>query len=766
MSQQLPIPPHQDVHFQDYLKVIVRRRKSLVITFLVVAIALTTGVFLVRPLFESAATVFVKDDQGKVGQMGDLLLNGPTPVESEIEIMKARGNAEKVVSKHHLDWEVDGLSAGVDFKMLEFASTEDDPTYYVQLLGDGAYSVKDDRGDLVGNGKSGVLLRSKGLSLLINDLKGAKGESFRLILLPFDETVAALRKKIKIAEVGKNTNVISIAYRNHNPKLARDVVNTLVQAYLDKGVALKSESASRTVGFVAEQLKGVKTELEDAEKNLAAYKSSAGVMELDESAQALIDSLSEVEKQKAEAVLHRKQVEFALTSLKNARAKGAVYSPAITADDPVLSGMASRLSELEVQKKGLLADSTESHPGVKLVQNQIDELQKKIQSTFETTLRNDIKKVEALSQEIARRDASLKKLPAAERDLARLMRLTKVNSDIYTLLLQKHEEARIAQASTINNISIVDPAIAANKPVFPKKTREIPLIVVVALMCSVGVCFLREFMDDTLKDPEHAKTVFALPLLAVIPYIAKKEGLPALICHNAPKSPASEAFRALRTGLHFSVAHSEKKVLLVTSSIPGEGKSTISSNLAITLAQAGARVLLIDCDLRRSTLHDNFGFDRKDGLTELLVGDVSLEAAITATEISGLDLLKSGVQPPNPSEILGSASMASFIGGMKERYDYVVIDAPPIIAVTDAAVLSSLADLVVMVFEAGRVPAKVGLRTREILASVSAPLVGFVASDRSADRIDYGYRYQYGPLPEKGNRWWRFGKGERPSCSS
>lgn len=762
MNHQPILPQQEAWHFQDYVNVIIRRRKTFAITFLAVAVSVTLFTFLVPPLYESVATVFVKDDKGKVGQMGDLLLNGPGVVESEIEMLKSRSNAEKVVSKLHLDWKVDKVSNGTKFKILEFSSSSKDPIYHVELTGGGRYVVRDDDGIVVGTGQSGVLLRGKGLLLLLTDVTGTKGESFQLRILPFKKTVESLRKKIKIAEVAKKTNVISITYRNRNPEVARDVVNTLVQAYLDKGVALKSEEASRTVAFVTDQLKGVKTDLEDAEKNLAAYKKSAGFIQLDAAAQTLVDSLSDVEKQKAEVSLHKKQVEFALASLKTARGKGGIYSPAIASDDPVLAAMASKLSDLEVQKKGLLAESTENHPGVKIVQNQIDELQKKIQATYETSLRNDVKKEQSIANEIARRDAQLKKLPAAEQDLARLMRLTKVNSDIYTFLLQKHEEARIAEASTINNISIVDPAIAEDEPASPKVRVNLVLGALIGLMLGGGLCFFREYVDDTVKDPEEAKRNLSLPLLALIPYISRKDGELALISHLAPKSVASEAFKELRTSLRFCALKKQKQVLLITSSLAGEGKSTIACNLAITLAQTGARVLLVDCDLRCSSLHDKLGLDWGVGLTELLAGDIQPEAAFTSTRVAGLDLVKAGAVPPNPAEMLGSESMARFIEEMRKAYDFIVIDSPPVLPVTDAPVLTAISDLVLVVVESGKVPTKAVKRAKEMLLAVAAPLAGFVFSDKKAFAGPYGYGYGYGIGYGQGfvrdtkRPWWRF----------
>jgi len=333
-----------------------------------------------------------------------------------------------------------------------------------------------------------------------------------------------------------------------------------------------------------------------------------------------------------------------------------------------------------------------------------------------------------------------RQLPAAERDLARLTRSAKVNADIYTFLLQKHEEARLARAATISNINVIDPAIKPDRPVKPQKAKNLLLGLVVGVMAGLGLAFFFDYLDDSLKDGEAAQRLLGLPLLSVIPFIGLEDSKEergrerfverakrrVLIAQFKPKSAAAEAFRSLRTALHFSALGREKKVLLVTSAFPGEGKTTLSGNLAVTLAQAGERVLLVGCDLRKPTLEDMFGGTRSDGLTEVLVGDVKVEDVIRHTGLFRLDFLPAGTTPPNPAELLGSDRMHSLIDELRDRYDIILLDAPPVLAVTDATVLTSVADQVVWMLEVGAVSQKAARRVKEILSNVSAPLVGLV----------------------------------------
>jgi len=763
---------HEEVHLQDYLNVIRRRRKLCVTAFFAVFLGVALFTFTMKPVYQATATLHLKDDKAKGGLLGELALNSVNPIDAELEILKSRSNAENVVKRLHLDWQVSQRTDGLSFRVLEFTSTEKEPSYTITLTGTDTYSVANDDGKTVGSGSTGHLLQSQGLTLLLHELRGKTGDSFHLDLLPFNDTVKELRNGLKAAEIGKKTNIISLSYASTDPDKARDVVNTLVQVYLDQTIAFKTEEASRTVGFVEEQLKGVRTELEGSEKNLQAYKTTSGVVQLDTEAQSLIQAFADADKRKAEISLQKKQVEFALASLKEARRRGVTYSPAVMRDDPLVAGMAAKLSDLEVQKRALLADTTESHPGVKVVLGQIDELQRKIQATYETSQKNLEKQETAVSQQLGLYEVQLKALPVAERDLARLTRLSKVNADIYTFLLQKHEEARIAKASTISNINIVDPAISPDQPVKPRKKKNLILGLLVGLMFGVGLTFFQEYLDDTIKDAEEAKRLLALPLLAVIPKISGKEKsgeeadvLP--VCHLEPQSIVAEAFRSLRTSIHFASLNREKKLILFTSAFLGEGKSTIAANLATILTQTGSRVLLVDCDLRRASLHTKFGHSKVPGLSEILAGDAEVTKSIHNTGITGLSVVSAGITPPNPAELLGSASMAGFLEEQRHNFDYIIIDAPPLLAVTDALVLTTLSDIAIVILEAGRVPRKAAVRIREILTSAQSHVSGFILNDKDGDSERYGYYgsgYGYGQgyynddrdgENKSAKKWWR-----------
>jgi tyrosine-protein kinase Etk/Wzc len=338
------------------------------------------------------------------------------------------------------------------------------------------------------------------------------------------------------------------------------------------------------------------------------------------------------------------------------------------------------------------------------------------------------------------------------------MRVNSVNAELYTFLLQKQQEARIAQASTISNVQIIDPAVTPKVPIKPNKKKNLALGFILGLMLGVGLAFLLDYMDQTLKTTEEIKEKLGLNVFGIIPRIPfadEDAKLPRkrLVTSLAPKTPVVEAFRALRTNLNYATGKKKNKIIMVTSSLPGEGKSTISGNLAVILSQTGAKVLLIGCDLRRPQLFEMFGMKNEPGLVNLLTdNDKNAMRHLTNPR---LDFLPSGTIPPNPAEILDSTRMFKLLEQARERYDYVVLDAPPVLPVTDAQILAPKADINLIVIEPCRVPEKAALQMVESLRSVDAKITGVILNDKSGR----GFKY-YGNYSYYGNNYYRGYYGE------
>jgi capsular exopolysaccharide synthesis family protein len=341
------------------------------------------------------------------------------------------------------------------------------------------------------------------------------------------------------------------------------------------------------------------------------------------------------------------------------------------------------------------------------------------------------------------------------------------NKQLYDGLLQKLKEASISAGLRSSNIRIVDPALAPSTPSRPQKGRNILMAFLVGLIGGVGLAFFREYLDNTVKSPDDIENLAGLPSLAVVPAMPNMNGhhrnTPRLVkdvtddgtnarielvSYNQPKSQVSEAFRALRTSLLLSQADHPPQVILVTSALPREGKTTAAVNLAVTLAQLGDRTLLIDSDLRKPGVRRalNLTIPRELGLSSYLAGVASLdEATVTHPAIPNLVALTTGPVPPSPADLLSSMRMREAIADLRNRYKFIVIDSPPVMAATDAVIISALTDGVLLVVRSGETPKEAFKRTRDLLAGVKCRLLGVVLNAVDANAPDYYYSYRYYP---------------------
>ena len=332
-----------------------------------------------------------------------------------------------------------------------------------------------------------------------------------------------------------------------------------------------------------------------------------------------------------------------------------------------------------------------------------------------------------------------------------LKRQAESSREMYDILVKRFKETSITEDIKTGNIRIVDLAEIPRTPVKPKKAQNLILGLIVGLALGVGLAFFLEYLDNTIKVPDDIKNILKLPYLGPVPAIAAAEGgvgngerNPAddLVSHLSPKSTASEAYRGIRTSILFSSAEQAPQVLIVSSSGPREGKTITSANIAITMAQAGNRVVILDCDMRRPRVHKIFSLSRDRGMSNLLVGNDVLDNVVIRTDIPNLDVIPSGPIPPNPSEVLSSQRMVDLIGVLRGRYDRVIIDTPPITAVTDAVILSKIVDGVVLIVRAGVAHRELVRNAVEQLRQVNAHILGAVLNGVDMGRDSY-YYYQY-----------------------
>ncbi len=747
----------KEVHLTDYLNVVLRRWKIVLLVFLLVFVGVTFKTFLTQPVYEAYATLEIRKAQ-KSGMLKELGMGEENTLSTEIEVLRSRSVAEKVARRMNLEWQIAETSAGFEVTVDEFSVNEPIPGLIVTLVDTQNYQVSDLSGRVLGKGQSGELLSFNGVKLLLTIVRGVAGQRIVVERQPMDVIAAQIIKNLDVAEMGKGSNILRVSSQGTDPGHVRDVVNIVTEVYREMNVAGKTQEAGKTVDFISQQLSGLQDVLDVSEQQLQEYKVQTGLTTLGPEGNSLVQKLVELEQRQAEMKLKRQRVESAISIIEAAIRSGGPLTVPTIEDVPSITDSAAKLADLDAQKKGMLIDYTPSHPAVVDVQIQINRVREALLSTYQAIHQELLLSERDLSRTITGFDAQLENIPEAELELAKRTRVNTVNAELYTFLLQKQQEARIAQASTISNVQIVDPAVTPKEPIKPNKKKNLALGLILGLMLGVGLAFLLDYMDQTIKTSEDVKEKLGLNVLGIIPRIPfadEDAKLPRkrLVTTLAAKSPVVESFRALRTNLNFLTAKQKHKIIMVTSSLPDEGKSTISGNLAVVLSQTGAKVLLIGCDLRRPQLFEMFGMKNEPGLVNLLMDDD--QNAIRHLTNPRMDFLPAGSIPPNPSEILDSARMARLLDKVRAHYDYVVLDAPPVLPVTDAQILAPKVDINLVVLEPCRVPEKAALQMVESLRAVDAKIAGIILNDKSGRGFKYYGNYNY-----YGNKYYRGYYGE------
>lgn len=595
----------------------------------------------------------------------------------------------------------------------------------------------------------------------------------------------------------RTSDVITVVASSNGPTQAAAIANTVGQAFISRNLSYSRGEFTEIRRFLEVQLPIIEKRLFSEENQLRLFKQTNQVISLSDESKFLIDKLTGFESQYNLTRVERESAEKRLAYLQGQLdfQKKNMLENVSQVSSPLASGLRQDLLTLQTQMATMTSQGFQGdHPKMK-------ELGKKIENT-KSRLKEEISKIVAqdnggidpilfsedlvvkildlqveietykakeLAQQRVVNDylGKLKAIPPKEVELARLTRQFELDDNIYKMLMEKYEEVRISEAGKLGNVKIIDPAEIPKEPVGPRRKLNIIFGAFLGLALGIGLVLLMEYMDTSLKNIHDIEQFLGLPVLGLIPAIDQEDvasqadngkntnGATSiaerLISHHLPKSPISEAYRILRTNLQFLNPDAPMKTILVTSSGPSEGKTTTAANLAITMAQVGSRTLIVDADLRRPMVNGVFGIPQEPGLTELLVKGGDLQKAMVSTDIENLFILPAGTIPPNPSELLSSQKMKRLIQEMKNCCDLVILDCPPVITVTDAAVLAAEADCVVLVIHSGKTDREAARRAKSLLTNVKAKIAGAVLNNISSDMLA-GYSYYYHYYYEDGHR--------------
>ena len=570
-----------------------------------------------------------------------------------------------------------------------------------------------------------------------------------------------------------NSRIIEVRYRNADRQMAANVVNTLMQTYRDNNFKAKFESTMQASDWLSKQLVDLQMKVETSQEKLVRYQKQHEILGIDEKQNIITAKLDELNKALTAAESERMDKE-AFYRLIESGNPDVVTSSAVGLDggagmqsaSALLDSLRNREAELRIQAADLNTQFGPSYPKLAQLNSQLKEIDVQIQGEMKKIVGKvhgqymaALQRENMLHDALEKQKQEANKLNESAIEYTLLKRDVETNRQLYEGLLQKLKEAGVSAGLKSNNFQIVDSARVPMSPVEPNIPRNLAFAFVLGITSGVGLAFLLEGLDNTVRTTEQAQMISGLPPLGMIPLGSKtaREGPNSkrlalassneaveLITQVRPQSQMAESYRALRTSLLLSNLGAPPKIIMVTSALPQEGKSTTSINCAVVLAQKGVRVLLIDADLRRPSIHKTLGMGPRSGLSNVLTGSVTLEQAITRPQLlPNLSVLPAGTPPPNPAELLASTNMRDVLVELREKYDHIVLDTPPTLSVTDAVVLSPRADAIVLVIRSGQTTKQALRRSRDILMQVNAKVSGVLLNAVDLSSPDYYYYYEY-----------------------
>ncbi|HZP63857.1 MAG TPA: polysaccharide biosynthesis tyrosine autokinase [Terriglobales bacterium] len=600
-------------------------------------------------------------------------------------------------------------------------------------------------------------------------------------LQPESSALANFKSGLQVSLV-PNTRIIEIHYRSPDKNLAARVVNTLAATYVEQNFKTRFESTMQASDWLSKQLVDLQLKVETSQEKLVRYQKEHEILGIDEKQNITTAKLDELNRELTAAESVRMEKESLYRLVQSGVAESAANSDPTqrntqetVATSPLLDKLREQQADLKIQMAQLNVQFGPAYPKVAQLRNQLQEVEAQIQAEMNKVrarLRGDYQasaqREKMLRAALDQQKQEANKLNESAIEYSLLKRDVDTNRTLYEGLLEKLKEAGVTAGLRSSNFRIVDTARVPAAPSEPNLPRNLAFALALGLSTGVGLAFFLEGMDNTVRTPEQAQAVAGLPSLGIIPLgsrtalenskrhrlalAASKEAV-ELVTQSRPRSQMAESYRALRTSLLLTSVGKPPKVILITSALPEEGKTTTSINVAIVLAQKGTRVLLIDADLRRPSIHKTLGMGPAAGLSNVLTGGTELQdAIIRSTILPNLFLLPAGSPPPNPAELLASNNMKDLLDALRDQYDHIVIDSPPTLSVTDAVVLSTRADRVVLVIRSGQTTKQALRRSRDLLLQVKAQVCGVLLNAVDLNSPDYYYYYEY--QDKYGNRYY------------
>ncbi len=726
----------QDIDLRGYLNVLLKRKWIIISVFTLAVLIAFVQARRVVPFYQGTARIVIEQrtpNPVSIQEVWTIDTASRAYLITQLNIIKSRSVAEEVIRRLDLENEPEFFPKPVDDVFAKIA------TWYNDTL----QSCKNKVASLLNTGEATP----------INSNKQPANEDDQQHKVP-SWLISAFIGRIGVYPV-KETRLVDVSFSAPEPVLAARIVNELVQTYIDLNLDFKLKATQDAARWLTERVEEERIKVEKAEIALLTYKDEKEIITdlSGSSGNIAAQELANLNTQVVE--LESKRVE-AETRHKQARALQSNPEMLDSIPEVINNELIRDIKKLEMKLYNRMSELSKkygrNHPQMITVESELAELKSRMAGEVKrivNSLQNDYKlalaKEKSLKRVLEQQKRKILDLNKKAIQYRVLQRQSQSAKNMYDLLITRLKETSLSEEIKIGNIRIIDKAEVSYGPVNIQTKSKVRKAMLVGLIIGIGLAFLLEYLDNTIKFPEEIKNRIGIPYLGPVPVFEKSdsETLGDLITVHSPKSTASESFRGIRTGILFSSPDTEPHIIMVTSAGPSEGKTLCTTNLAVTMAQAGSKVVIIDCDMRRPRVHKVFDLGRDIGVSTVLIGANEIKEVIIPTTIENLSVIPCGPIPPNPSEILGSKRMVSFLEELKKEYTRIIIDTPPITAVTDAAVLSNRTDGIVVVIRAGDTPRQIVENGMAKLKAVNAHILGGVLNAVETGKDSYYYYHHY-----------------------
>ena len=756
-----------------------------------------------KPTYEASALIVVGNAPAELAsaEVRSLPVDDAKRIGTEMELLRSRRLASEVVDSLALQVEVVKPAGAVRSTILERHAVSADAIageYHLRRRPDGRFTVLSEKGDRdLGSFAVGEPIRLSGLEIVLGPGAG-RHEEIVLGVTTGSRAVRSFAETLEVEQPTSDVNAIRVSYSGSDPELVRDVPNALTDRYMALRDSIQKSEARSTAAFLREQLETISRQLATSEDRLQDFRESSRVIDPQVEANSQLSQVAQLEAERSGLEAERSSLARAYAEVTSSAGpdrpgtpspyRRLMGYPSLLRNESA-SELLRSLNEVENQLAALASRRTAEDPEVQILNARVVAIEAQLQGIVSTYLRGLSDQIASMDATLGRYRAQLNSMPAKEIQFFRLSREPRVLQATYELLQTRLQEARIAEAVDDASVRVVDRADLPSEPTGPGAPLFAAGFGALGLVVGVGLMFAREYGDQSVHNRADVQAAIGIPVLGVIPIAqaldlprrgllgrGRSRALPPATDRNATSgklihgtsssaapvptlfvaakgtpTPVSDAYNRLHTNIMFAQPDAEMKTLLFTSPLPGDGKTNTAANLAVTLAQSGLKVLLIDADLRRGRVHEIFGTSIKPGLAELLANAPAPGVLRSADVGRGRPVryIASGEMPPNPVELLSSLAMRALLEGAAQEYDRVIIDTPPLNLFPDAAVLSPNVDGVIVVARAGVTPFDALVDTAEQLRHTNTRVVGAVLNGVDFER-DVSYDTSY--------RWYQYGK--------